>query len=68
MRVVSYSLIDVNISDEFPALVSTVKKEDKIKQALGGKQQGQQAKGKKKGRSVDPNLLGFAAPSKNEEQ
>eukprot|EP00029_Vermamoeba_vermiformis_P009979 TRINITY_DN514_c0_g1_i1.p1 TRINITY_DN514_c0_g1~~TRINITY_DN514_c0_g1_i1.p1 ORF type:complete len:970 (-),score=299.34 TRINITY_DN514_c0_g1_i1:41-2950(-) len=51
-------------ADEFPALMSTVKKEDKIKQALGGKQQ---AKGKKKGRSVDPNLLGFAAPAHEEQ-
>jgi len=46
--------------------VSSVKKEDKIKQALGGKQQ-HQAKGKKKGRSMDPNLLGFAAPQHEEQ-
>ena len=55
-------------SDEFPALISSVKKEDKLKQALGGKQQSQQSKGKKKGRStVDPNLLGFAAPTHEEQ-
>jgi hypothetical protein len=55
-------------ADEFPALMSSVKKEDKLKQALGGKQQSQQSKGKKKGRStVDPNLLGFAAPTHEEQ-